>query len=75
MPLQHERLAVVVDDDRLAELLRRRAVHVERPEHRRLGRAVGRGLVDHLDQHRHAERVRQQDELLAHVVALVADAR
>ena len=46
---------------------------MERPEDRRIGGPLGGLLVDHLDQHRQTERVGQQDELLALVVALVAD--
>ena len=69
-----ERLTVVVDDDRARRVLRRSPVDVERAEHRRLGGAVGCVVVDHLDQHRHAERVGEEDELLAHVVALLPDA-
>ena len=55
----------------IAELLR--AVREERPEHRRLGGA-GHGLVvERNDHHRKTEHVGEQDELLALVVALLAD--
>ncbi len=46
---------------------------MEGAEDRRIGGSLGGLLVDHLDQHRQTERVGQQDELLALVVALVAD--
>src|SRR5487761_813850 len=45
--------------------------HVERAEHRRLGRDAELPVRDGLDQHRQPENVRQQDELLPLVVALV----
>ena len=41
------------------------ALDVERAEHGRLGGARRAGVVEHLDQHRHAERVAEQDRLLA----------
>ena len=51
----------------------RRAVHEERPEHRRFGRPGRRLVVERDHHHRQAEDVGEQDELLALVVALLAD--
>jgi hypothetical protein len=45
----------------------------ERPEHRGLGRARLGLVVERYDHHRKAEHVGEQDELLALVVALLAD--
>ena len=50
----------------------RRARDVERSEHGVLGAALGAAVGDELDERRDAERVRQEDELLARVVALLA---
>lgn len=41
---------------------------MERPEHGRLGRALRLPAVDQLDEHRHAEHVGEQDELLPGLV-------
>ena len=71
MPWNAPRARVVVDQDRLAHLLERRIGDVERPEDRRVGGPFSGLLVDHLHQHRQPERVGQQDELLALVVAFV----
>ena len=46
-------------------------MHEKRPEHRGLGRRPGTAVIDRIDQHRHAEHIGEQDELLALVVALL----
>ena len=53
----------------------RRVLHVERPEDRGFGAALGLVLVQRDRQHRQAEHVGQQDELLTLVVALLAGRR
>ena len=68
----HAITVVIVDEHRLAARPRRRARHVERPEHGVLGGALGAAVGDELDQRRHPEGVGQEDELLARVVALLA---
>src|SRR4051812_17665177 len=66
--------ALVVEVDVLAELPLRGLHHVERPQHGGLrGRAAG-AVVDRLHQHRDAQDVGQQDELLPHLVAHVPGA-
>src|SRR5215218_5190191 len=57
--------------DGVAQLAAGRGDHVERPEHGRVGRHRRRPVVDGVDQHGHPEHVREQDELLAGVVALL----
>ncbi len=57
-----------------AAVLLRRGLDEERAEHRGLGRAFRHRMVDRVDQHGDAERVGQQDELLALVVAHVPGA-
>ena len=52
----------------------RRVLDEERAEHRRLGRAGGRAIVDRVDQRRDAERVGEQDEFLPLVVGDMAGA-
>ncbi len=67
----HARRAGAHQVDVVAERADRRLHHVERAEHRRLGRDAELPVGDRLDQHRQPEDVRQQDELLPLVVALV----
>src|SRR4029079_14274489 len=55
-----------------AQRVLRRAGTVERTLHRGFGHALLRLVVDEIHQHRDAERVRYEDELLALVVAHVA---
>jgi len=45
---------------------------VKRSEHGRFGRALGLAVTDQIDHHRHAERVREQDEFLPLVAAHLA---
>ena len=56
--------------DVVAVLAQRRAGNVERAQHGRLGRAGGQRVLERVDEHRQAERVRPQHPLLA---ALVGD--
>ena len=70
----HARRAGAHQVDVVAEREDGRLDHVERAEHGRLGRDAELAVGDRLDQHRQAEDVRQQDELLPVVVALVAGA-
>src|SRR6266496_2814829 len=49
-----------------------RALHVKRSEHGRFGRAPRCPMVDGIDQHGDAERIRQQDEFLPLVVAYMS---
>ena len=63
---------VRIDEHRLATGPLRRAGDEERSEHRVLGAALGAAVGDELDQRRHAEGVRQEDELLPGLVALLA---
>jgi hypothetical protein len=53
----------------------RRTLDEKGSEHRAFGRARRRAVVDRIDQHRQAQGVRQQDELLALVVALLSRGR
>jgi hypothetical protein len=53
----------------MPDVISRRAFEVEGAEHARLRRAFGLAVVDGVDEHRHAKRVRQQDILLPPVVA------
>ena len=50
-----------------------RALPVERTHHRRFGAALVGRMVERNDEHRHTQRVRQQDKLLALVGAGLAD--
>ena len=70
----HARGAGAHQVDVVAELADRGLDHVERAEHGRLGGHAELPVGDRLGQHRQPEDVRQQDELLALVVALVTDA-
>src|SRR6266436_7144533 len=70
---QH-RVALHAAGDVLTYLLLRRGLNEEWPEHRGLGGAFRHRMVDRIDQHGDAERVGQQDEFLALVVAHVAGA-
>src|SRR5437868_1588352 len=65
-------IALAVERDGVAHCLLGRAGDVERAEHRRLGRPRRLAVVDRVDQHRDAERVGEEDELLALVVGLLA---
>ena len=73
-PVTSMRIALHRARDIVAVLLLGRGLDEERAEHRGLGRAFRHRMVDRIDQHGDAERVRQQDEFLALVVAHVAGA-
>ena len=59
-----ERIAAGLLADALAIAPERRAGRPERPDHRRLRRALGAVGGERIDEHREAERVRPEDELL-----------
>ena len=65
------RLALPHQVDRVAQVPRRRLDDVEGAQHGGLGRARRAAPVDRLHQHRDAEHIGQQDELLAHVGAFL----
>ena len=58
------------DGEALAVRPKRRARHVERAEHRRLGRTLGQRVLERVDEHRQPERVRPEHELLPAVVVM-----
>ena len=74
LPGDQAGLALAVEGDVVPEPARRGLHHVERAEHRRLGRSSPGAVVDRLHEHRDPEDVGQQDELLPHVVAHLAGA-
>ena len=56
-----------------AERHHRRVFRVERPENRTVGAALARLLIDGVDQHRDAQHVGQQNELLPRGATALAD--
>ena len=48
---------------------------MEGADHGGLGRASGKTMIDHVDEHRDAQNIREQHVLLALPVALVSGAR
>ena len=71
--LDEQRLAGLAGGNVGAERRVRGARDEERPEHRRLGGALGQAMIDRIDQHGGAERIGQKNELLPRRSAFVAD--
>ena len=63
-PLEQARFALAIKADGAAHRQFWRAINVKRPKHGVFRGAAGAAVVDGIDQHRKAKRVRQQDELL-----------